>query len=335
MTQPHGAAAVTIDDVRAAAARLAGVAHRTPLVTSRTLDELTGARVVLKAESLQRMGAFKFRGAYNRVSTLDAAQLAGGVVASSSGNHAQALALAARLCGTHATIFMPHDAPESKRVATLGYGATVIGYDRYRDDREALTIGLAAERGLSVVHPYDDPFVIAGAGTTALEAVEEAGTLDVLLVPLGGGGLLAGCATAAKALLPGVRVVGVEPTASDDWQRSFAAGHPVSIEVGRTIADGQQLERPGRVTWPIVSALVDAVVTVDDAMIAAAMRFCFERLKLVVEPSGASALAALMSGVVGAPGKRVGVVLSGGNVDVARFGAVMAGESGSPAHHGT
>jgi threonine dehydratase len=315
---------VTLDDVRAAAGRLAGVARRTPVLTSRTLDEMTGAHLLLKAESFQRMGAFKFRGAYNRVSTLTPEQLAAGVVASSSGNHAQALSLAARLCGSHAVILMPTDAPASKLAATRGYGGEVVPYERFRDDREAMTWALAAERGLTVVHPYNDPFIIAGAGTTALELIEEVGGLDVLVVCLGGGGLLAGCATAAKALLPDVRVVGVEPRASDDWQCSLAAGHRVRVEVGRTIADGQQLETPGELNWQVAAPLLDQVVTVDDAQIAATMRLLFERMRLVVEPSGASALAAVLAGLVDVRGLRVGITLSGGNVDVDRFTAVMA-----------
>jgi threo-3-hydroxy-L-aspartate ammonia-lyase len=292
-------------------------------VRSRTLDEQVGARVVLKAEGLQRAGAFKFRGAFNAVSTLAAAGPLHGVCAASSGNHAQALALAARLCGTRATILMPHDAPPSKRAATEAYGAEVVGFDRYADDREQLMAQLASDRGLPVVHPYDDPLVMAGAGTTALELLEDAGELDVVLVPVGGGGLIAGCATVVKALAPATRVVGVEPLASDDVTRSKAAGRRVRVEVGRTIADGQQLPTPGERTWPIIDALVDEVVTVSDAEIVAAMVLLFERLKVVVEPSGASALAALLAGTVRAVGRRIGVVLSGANVDAARFAALV------------
>ena len=329
MAEPQAAPApstprLTLDDVRAAAARLAGVAHRTPVLTSRTLDARTGATLLLKAENLQRAGAFKIRGAYNRISTLSPAELAGGVVASSSGNHAQAVALAAGLCGTTATILMPSDAPASKRAATQGYGAQVVEFDRYRDDREAMLRELADRRGLAMVHPYDDPWVMAGAGTVALELIEDAGPIDVLVVCVGGGGLLAGSAVAARALLPGVTVVGVEPAASPDWQRSFAAGERVRVEVGRTIADGQQLDIPGRLTWPAVAGLVDHVVTVTDAQIAATMRLVFERLRVVLEPSGASALAAVLSGQVDVAGKRVGVTLSGGNVDVARFTTILA-----------
>jgi len=318
--------AVTLDDVQRAAARLTGVAHRTPMVRARTLDERVGGCVVLKAEGLQRVGAFKFRGAYNAVRTLaDAGPLAG-VCAASSGNHAQALALAARLCGTRATILMPHDAPAGKRAAAESYGAEVIAFDRYGDDREHLQAQLAAERGLRVVPPYDDPLVVAGAGTTALELLQDAGELDLLVVPVGGGGLIAGCATVVKSLAPQMRVVGVEPNASDDVTRSKRSGRRERVSVGHTIADGQQLPTPGRLTWPVIDALVDDVVAVSDEQIVTAMTFLFERMKVVAEPSGASALAALLAGAVPVPrGHRVGVVLSGANVDAARFAALVGG----------
>jgi threonine dehydratase len=318
------AGAPTLDDVRRAAARLAGVAHRTPVLTSRTLDGLVGAHVVLKAEGLQRAGAFKFRGAYNAVASLGEEARARGVCAASSGNHAQALALAARLCGTRAVILMPHDAPASKRAATAGYGAEILGYDRYTDDREELLARLAADRGLHVVHPFDEPLVMAGAGTTALELLEDTGAeLDLVLVPVGGGGLISGCATAVKALAPRTRVVGVEPQASDDVARSKASGRRERVTVGPTIADGQQLPAPGALTWPVIAALVDDVVTVADDEIVAAMRLLFERLKVVAEPSGASALAALLTGRVAGGAGRVGVVLSGANIDAARFAALV------------
>ena len=320
---------LTLDDVRAAAERLAGVAHRTPVVTSRTLDALTGGTLLLKAENLQRMGAFKFRGGYNAVRSLAPAALAAGVIAPSSGNHAQAVALAARLCGTHAVVVMPHDAPAGKRDAAIGYGAEVVGYDRFTQDRDETTAALIAERGLTLVHPYDDPAVMAGAGTATLELIEDAGPLDVLVVCVGGGGLLSGSATVARALLPGVRVVGVEPAASDDWQRSLAAGAPVTVHVGPTIADGQMLPRPGELTWQVAGPLLDEVVTVTDEQIVAAMRWAFERLKLVLEPSGASALAAVLAGLVDVGGRRVGVTLSGGNVDAARFSRLIT--DGPPA----
>lgn len=315
--------ALTLDDVRRAAARLDGVAHRTPVLTSTTLDARVGAEVHLKAEGLQRAGAFKFRGAYNAISSLDAKHRAAGVLAGSSGNHAQAVALAARLCRTTATILMPHDAPASKRAATEGYGATVIGYDRYAQDREHLLAELAAQRGLPVVHPYDDPLVMAGAGTTALELLEDVGALDLLVVPVGGGGLISGCATVVKALSPATRVVGVEPRASDDVARSKASGRRERVAVGKTIADGQQIPTPGARTWPIIDALVDDVVTVSDDQIVAAMRLLFERMKVVAEPSGATALAALLGGALHEAHSRVGVVLSGANVDAARFAALV------------
>ena len=304
---------LTIDDVRAAAASLHGVAHRTPVVTSGTLDALAGARVALKAETLQRGGAFKFRGAYHAISRLDDSERVAGVCTASSGNHAQAVALASRLWHTHATILMPRDAPAPKREATEGYGAQVIEFDRYAEDREALLRGLAAERDLAVIHPYDDPRVMAGQGTVALELLEQAGELDVLVVPVGGGGLISGCATVMRARCPRARVVGVEPEASDDVARSLASGMRERVIVGVTIADGQQTATPGRHTWPVIHALVDEVVTVSDVQILAAMRFALQRLKLVVEPSGATALAAVLDGRVETHGRRVGVVLSGGN----------------------
>ena len=302
------------DDVRAAARVLGGVAHRTPVITSRTL----GVGVFLKPECLQRVGAFKFRGAYNKIASLEAGTP---VLAYSSGNHAQAVALAAQLLGSKATILMPTDAPASKLAATKGYGAEVITFDRYADDREALAEGLAAERGLALVRPYDDPLVMAGQGTAALELIEDAGRLDVLVVPVGGGGLISGCATIAKDL--GVaRVVGVEPEAGNDWQQSFAAGARVEIDVPRTIADGLQTHVPGELTWEVGSRLVDEIVTVTDAQIVDAMRFAFERLKLVIEPSGAVGIAALQTGAIS--GGRVGVIISGGNIAADRFAALLA-----------
>jgi threonine dehydratase len=316
---------VTLDDVRAAAAGLAGVAHRTPVLTSRTLDEATGATVFCKAECLQRGGAFKLRGAYTMISRLPPEERSRGVVAYSSGNHAQAVAIAAGLVGAPATILMPEDAPAAKVAATRGYGAEVVTYDRYHEDRERLGRELAAERGLSLVPPYENPDVIAGQGSVALELVEEHPRLDALLVPVGGGGLIAGCATAAKALEPGIRVIGVEPEAGDDTRRSLAAGERVRIEVPRTIADGQQAEIPGELTFSINRRLLDAVEVVSDAEIVTALRFAFDRMKLVLEPSGASALAALLAGRVRLPGKRVGVVLSGGNVGADRFAELIRG----------
>lgn len=315
--------AASFDDVVTAAGRLHGVAHRTPAVTSRTLDARVGAKVFLKAENLQRMGAFKFRGAFNRLALIDGEARDRGVVAFSSGNHAQGVALAAQLLGIPATIVMPTDAPASKLAATRGYGAEVVLYDRLTEDRAALAARVAYERGAILVPPYDDPAVIAGQGTTALELIEDVGPLDVLLVCLGGGGLLSGCALAATALSPGIAIFGVEPETGDDWVRSLAAGERVTIPVPLTIADGMQTTSPGLLTFPIVSALCAGVVTVSDDEIREAMRFAFERVKLVVEPSGAAALAALLFGRVDVRGKRVGVTLSGGNVDRATFAALI------------
>ena len=314
---------ISIDDVRAAAATLAGVANRTPVFTSRTLDERVGARVFLKAESFQRGGAFKFRGAYTKISSLPADVRARGVLAYSSGNHAQAVAIAARLHGTTATIVMPEDTPPAKLEATRGYGAEIVSYDRWTEDREEIGARLARERGLALVRPYDDPLVMAGQGTTALELFEEVPGVDVLVAPVGGGGLIAGCATAAKALRPGVRVVGVEPETGNDTARSLAAGERVRIDVPRTIADGLQASSPGELTFEVNRRLVDEIVTVTDADILDAMAFLFDRLKLVTEPSGAVGVAALLIGAVAAPGASVGVVISGGNVGVARFAGLL------------
>jgi threonine dehydratase len=310
---------ISLDDIRAAAERIAGVAHRTPVLTSRHLDEATGGRVFLKAENLQRTGAFKFRGAANAIATLTADERARGVATASSGNHAAALALAARLEGVRATILMPEDSPPNKLEATRGHGAEIIAFDRYEEDREALLAALVEERGLVPVHAYDDERVMAGQGTAALELLEQAGPLDVLLVCVGGGGLLAGCATAAKALQPDIRVIGVEPEAGDDVLRSLRAGERVRIPVPRTIADGQQLPTPGAITFPVIRERVDDVVLASDPEIVSAMRVLFERVKTVAEPSGACALAALLAGRVDARGLRVGVTISGGNVSARRF----------------
>ena len=311
---------ITLDDVREAAGRLRGAANATPVLTSRTLDGLTGSTVLLKAENFQRGGAFKFRGAYNRISRLSAGELERGVAAYSSGNHAQAVALAARLLRTRAVILMPEDAPPSKLEATRGYGAEVITYDRYTGDRVAIGGELAAKRGLVLVPPYEDPLVMAGQGTTGLELLEQAGELDLMVAPIGGGGVIAGSGTAVKGIRPSVRMVGVEPRAGDDTRRSLAAGERVRIPVPRTIADGLQAETPGELTFEVNRRVVDEVVTVSDAEIVEAMRFFFERMKLVVEPSGAVGVAALLHGRLGAiAGRRVGVILSGGNVGVQRF----------------
>lgn len=315
--------AASFEDVRAAAERLRGIAHHTPVVTSRTLDERTGATVFLKAENVQRIGAFKFRGAYNRIAQLTPEQRRGGVVAFSSGNHAQGVALAAQLLGVPATIVMPDDAPAAKLAATRGYGAEVVTYDRVRMNRSELAASIAAEKGATLVPPYDDPAIIAGQGTVALELIEETGALDALFVPVGGGGLLAGCTLAATALSPGVQIYGVEPEAGDDWVRSWRENRIVSIPVPKTIADGQQTQAPGELTWPIVRRYAAGILTVSDDEIRSAMRFAFERLKLVIEPSGATALAALLAGKHDARGKRVGIVISGGNADPAIFASAI------------
>jgi threo-3-hydroxy-L-aspartate ammonia-lyase len=315
---------ISLDDVRAAAARIDGIAHRTPVLTSRALDEATGATVFLKAENLQRAGAFKFRGACNAVVSFSEEERGRGVATVSSGNHAQALALAARLHGVKATILMPEDAPAGKVAATASHGAEILRFNRYEEDREALLAALVAERGLVPVHPYDDERVMAGQGTVALELIEDAGPLDLLLVCAGGGGLIAGCATAAKALLPDIEVVGIEPEVGDDVKRSLEAGERVRIPVVPTIADGQQLPTPGERTFPVIQERVDRVVLAADAEIVTAMRFLFERLKTVAEPSGACALAALLAGrVPGAQGLRIGVTISGGNVTAGRFAALV------------
>ena len=310
---------IGIDDIRQAGARLEGVANRTPVVTSRTLDRLTGATVYLKAEMYQRGGAFKFRGAYNLISQLDKPSLALGVAAFSSGNHAQAVAISAQLVGTTAVILMPEDTPAAKLAATRGYGAEVVTYDRYSQDREALGAALAEERGLTLVPPYEHPAIMAGQGTVAAELIDEVGDIDVLLTPVGGGGLIAGCATAAKAMVPGVEVYGVEPEGADDTRQSLAAGKRIRISPPRSIADGQLADIPGRMTFQVNRRLLDDIAVVSDAETLAAMAFAFDRLKIVTEPSGATARAAAMQGTVDIAGLRVGIVLSGGNVGLQRF----------------
>jgi threonine dehydratase len=310
---------LSLEDVREAAQRIDGVAHRTPVITSRTLNERVGAEVFLKAENLQRIGAFKFRGAFNAISRLSPEQLARGVAAYSSGNHAQAVALAASMAGTKAVILMPEDAPPTKVAATKGYGAEVITYDRYTGDRTALATALAEERGVALIPPYDHYDVMAGQGTVALELIEEVGQLGALLAPVGGGGLIAGCATAAVELSPGIRVIGVEPEAGNDTALSLAAGERVDNGVPHTIADGQAIPIPGELTFEINRRLLAGVELVSDDEIRAAMKFAFERLKLVLEPSGACALAALLAGRIEDLPDRVGVVLSGGNVGLERF----------------
>jgi threonine dehydratase len=325
-------AAPGVREVQRAAKRLAGIAARTPLLRSRSLSTQAGAELYLKAENFQRAGAFKFRGAYNAVAALPDERRARGVCTVSSGNHAQALALAARLHGVGAAILMPADAPAGKVAATRARGAEIIAFDRYADDRDALARELAERRELELVHPYDNVEVIAGQGTVALEIAEDLPELDALVVPVGGGGLLAGCAVAMRALRPEVRLIGVEPQAGDDTRRSLAAGRRIEIPVPVTIADGQQVPVPGALTFPLLQRHVDEVVVASDEEIVATMRLLFERLKVVVEPSGACALAAVLAGRLEGRGRRLAVVLSGGNVDVARFARLTdAGEGASAA----
>lgn len=314
----------TFADVAAAARRIEGVAHRTPVLTSRTADAMTGASLFFKAENLQRGGAFKFRGAYNAISALPADVRQRGVIAFSSGNHAQAIALASRLLGVPAVIVMPEDAPAVKVEATRGYGAEVVSYDRYSQDREALGREIAEARGLSLIPPYDHREVIAGQGTLALELIEETGPLDMLVACLGGGGQLAGCALAASERSPGIRIYGVEPEAGDDGRRSFHEGRIVTIQVPRTIADGAQTTYLGRLTFPVIREKVTDIVTVTDAELVETMRFFAARMKLVVEPTGCLAAAAVLHGKLDVTGKRVGVVISGGNVDIGAFARLVA-----------
>ncbi|GAA4846972.1 pyridoxal-phosphate dependent enzyme [Saccharopolyspora rosea] len=311
-----------IDDVRAAAKRLAGIAHHTPVITSGTLDDLAGAEVFCKCENFQRVGAFKFRGAYHAISRLSREQLDRGVTAYSSGNHAQAVALASRLLGTRAVIVMPSDAPPTKLAATRGYGAEVVTYDRYTQDRAELSARLAAERGLALIPPYDHPHIMAGQGTAALELLEETGPLDALVAPVGGGGLIAGCATVAKAFAPSTRVIGVEPATADDTKRSFDSGERVSIPVPRTIADGLAVTCPGELTFAVNRRRVDEIALVSEDEIRAAMRLAFERLKLVIEPSAAAPLAAVLSGRLDLP-PRVGLIISGGNIGAEQFADLL------------
>jgi len=315
---------ISFEDVTAAARRIEGAAHRTPVLTSTTADQMTGARLFFKAENFQRMGAFKFRGGYNALSQFDAAQRKGGVIAYSSGNHAQAIALSAKILGLKAVIIMPEDAPAIKLAATRGYGAEVVLYDRYTQDRDEIGNRLAAERGMTLIPPYDHPHVMAGQGTAALELIEETGPLDVLIVPVGGGGLMSGCALVARALSPGCRIIGVEPQAGNDAQRSLACGRIVHIDTPRTIADGAQTQHLGNFTFPVLRALVDEIVTASDSELVEAMKFFAGRMKILVEPTGCLGAAAAFSGRLGLAGKKVGIVLSGGNVDLARFAELTA-----------
>jgi len=314
---------VTFADIEAAASRLEGIAHRTPVMTSRTADAKAGGSLFFKCENLQRAGAFKIRGAYNTVATLTAEQRRNGVIAYSSGNHAQAVALAGRLQGVATTIVMPKDAPAAKVNATREYGGEIIFYDRYTEKREEICARLAADRGLTIVPPYDHPQVIAGAGTAAAELFQAVGELDVLLVGLGGGGLLAGCALAARALSPRCRVFGVEPETANDGQQSFHAGKVIRIPTPRSIADGALTTYIGEYNFPIIRALVHDVVTVSDQMLVDTMKFFAERMKIVVEPTGSLAAAAALSKRFHQPGERVGVLISGGNIDLARYAELL------------
>ncbi len=320
--------AISFDDITAAAARLQRVAHRTPVMTSRTADDITGAQVFFKCENFQRMGAFKFRGAYNALAQFSPAQREAGVIAFSSGNHAQAIALSARLLGMPSVIVMPHDSPAAKLAATRGYqigqrASEVVLYDRYTEDREAIGRRLAQERGMTLIPPYDHPHVMAGQGTAALELIEETGPLDMLLVCVGGGGLISGCAVAAHAKCPGITVIGIEPEAGNDTQQSLARGEIVHIDTPKTIADGAQTQHSGELTFPVIQQLVQRIETVSDAQLVETMRFFAARMKLVVEPTGCLGAAALLQGVVPARGQRVGVIVSGGNVDLARYAALL------------
>ncbi|MFO1193305.1 MAG: threo-3-hydroxy-L-aspartate ammonia-lyase [Rhodoferax sp.] len=314
----------TFADVVAAAGRLQGHAHATPVLRSATLDARLGAEVFFKCENFQRMGAFKFRGAFNALSRFDAAQRRAGVIAFSSGNHAQAVALSARLLGLPALILMPQDAPQAKIAATRGYGAEVVLFDRFQQDREQLGRTLAAERGMTLIPPFDHPDVVAGQGTVAKELFEQTGALDDLFVCMGGGGLLSGCALSARALSPDCRVIGVEPEAGNDGQQSFRSGSIVRIPTPRTIADGAQTQSLSPLTFGIIRRDVQDILTATDAQLVECMRFFAERMKLVVEPTGCLALAGALHGGLDLRGRRVGVVISGGNVDLQHYGRLLA-----------
>ncbi|CAB3792701.1 threo-3-hydroxy-L-aspartate ammonia-lyase [Pararobbsia alpina] len=312
----------TFDDVAAAAQRLEGHAHRTPVMRSRTVDAEIGAEVFFKCENFQRMGAFKFRGAFNALSKFDESQRRAGVVAFSSGNHAQAIALSASLLGMPATIVMPHDAPASKVAATRGYGGKIVMYDRYTEDREQIGRKLAEDEGLTLIPPYDHPDVIAGQGTAAKELFEETGPLDALFVCLGGGGLLSGSALSTRALAPACKLYGVEPEAGNDGQQSFRTGAIVHIDTPKTIADGAQTQHLGAYTFEIIRRDVDDVLTASDAQLVDAMRFFASRMKLMVEPTGCLSFAAAREMKASLLGKRVGIIVSGGNIDLDRFCAL-------------
>jgi threonine dehydratase len=315
----------TYDDVVQAAERIAGVANRTPVLTSRTVDEAFGAQVFFKCENMQRMGAFKFRGAYNALMKFSPEQRRAGVVAFSSGNHAQAIALSAKLLGIPATIVMPQDAPAAKVAATRGYGGNVVMYDRYTEDREQIGRDLAQKHGLTLIPPYDHPDVIAGQGTAAKELFEEVGPLDAFFVCLGGGGLLSGSALATRALSPSCRLYGVEPEAGNDGQQSFRTGAIVHIDTPQTIADGAQTQHLGNLTFPIIRRDVDDILTATDDELVQCMRFFAERMKIVVEPTGCLGFAAARRMQDELRGKKVGILVSGGNIDLAKLSGFLAG----------
>lgn len=317
----------TYDDVVAAAERIDGYANKTPVMTSRTVNDTFGAEVFFKCENLQRMGAFKFRGAMNALLQFSDEQKAAGVVTFSSGNHAQAIALAAKLLGIPATIVMPHDAPAAKVAATRGYGGNVVEYNRYTEDREQIGNDLAQKHGLTLIPPYDHPHVIAGQGTATKELLEETGELDALFVCLGGGGLLAGSALSARQLSPHCKIYGVEPLAGNDGQQSFRSGNIVHIDTPNTIADGAQTQHLGNYTFPLIRQNVDDILTVTDDDLIDTMRFYAERMKIVVEPTGCLSFAAARNLRESLRGKRVGIIISGGNVDISRYGAFLTGNA--------
>jgi threonine dehydratase len=314
----------SFDDVLQAAKRLQGIAHKTPVLQSSTLNAQMQAEVFIKCENFQRMGAFKFRGGYNALAKLSPAQRQSGVVAYSSGNHAQAVALSARILNMPATIFMPRDAAPSKLAATQGYGAQVIAYDRYSEDASALAAKLAEDRGMTFIPPFDHPDVLSGQGTAALELFDEVGELDALFVCLGGGGLLSGSALAAKAKSPLCKIYGVEPEAGNDVQQSFRQGKRVKIPTPITIADGAQTPMVGAITFELIKKLVDDIHTVSDGQLIEVMRFYAERMKMIVEPTGCLSLAAALQARASFKSKRVGVIISGGNIDLARFAQLLA-----------
>jgi len=318
--------AISFEDVKAAAQAITGVANRTPVLTSRTVNELTGYQVYFKCENFQRIGAFKFRGAFNALSRLSDQEKANGVVTHSSGNHAQGIALAARLLGIQATIVMPTDAPASKMAATRGYGARIVTYDRQTEDRAEVSGRLAREHDLAFVHPYDHPHIMAGQGTVALELLEDVPDLDILVAPIGGGGLLSGCATAARALRPGIQIFGVETENSNDWWQSFRRNERVKIPPPDTVADGMRTQQPGELTFPVIRKYVQEILLVSDAQVIETLEFMLLRLKILVEPTGAVAAAAVLRKMVGSPGSKVGVIISGGNMDADLLAKILSAD---------